>query len=174
MLQRIGLHKQIANRLLEPFLWHTVIVTATEWDNFWALRCNKDAQPEIRVAAEMMKKLYDESTPRKLDYGEWHLPLVTDEERVEWAGTHPHPLYAPQVCSGRCARVSYLTHDGRRDPEADFELATKLMKAGHMSPFEHAARPWVDGPRAFNGNFRGWQQFRKLLPNEAVFQPEVA
>ncbi len=177
-LQRIGLHKQIANRLLEPFLWHTVIVTATEWDNFFALRCNKDAQPEIRVIAEMMKKLYVESMPKKLDYGEWHLPLVTDEERDEWCTTTmtrwaKHPLYAPQVCSGRCARVSYLTHDGRRDPEADFELADKLQKAGHMSPFEHAARPWSIDPRSFNGNFRGWQQFRKLLPNEAVFRPEA-
>jgi hypothetical protein len=114
VLQSIGLHKQIANRLLEPFLWHTCIVTATEWSNFWALRCNKDAQPEIRVIAEMMKELYLGSQPRKLAHDEWHLPLVSDEERAEWAATKYH-LYAPQVSSGRCARVSYLTHDGRRE-----------------------------------------------------------
>jgi len=38
-LNNTGVTKQLCNRLLEPFMWHTVIVTATEWENFFALRC---------------------------------------------------------------------------------------------------------------------------------------
>lgn len=38
-LSKNGLTKQLVNRLLEPFMWHTVIITATEWENFFALRC---------------------------------------------------------------------------------------------------------------------------------------
>ena len=40
-----GLAKQVANRILEPFQWMHTVVTATEWDNFFALRCHPDAQP---------------------------------------------------------------------------------------------------------------------------------
>src|SRR5262245_49378630 len=73
---RRGLHKSVANRLLEPFLWHTVITTSTEWDNFWGLRCNPLAQPEMRAAAEAMKAAYDASKPEVVEYGNYHLPLV--------------------------------------------------------------------------------------------------
>lgn len=178
-LQEVDLHKQIANRLLEPFLWHTVIVTATEWANFFALRCHKDAQPEIRVIAEMMRKLYQENTPSPMSYGCWHLPLVDDADlEATRAGRMADPYYLAKVSSGRCARVSYLTHDGRRDPVEDVALADRLRASGHMSPFEHAATPIVDGEtrqpftadNRFIGNFRGWVQYRKMLPNEAVFQ----
>jgi thymidylate synthase ThyX len=34
-----GLTKQLCNRYLEPFMWHTVLITSTEWENFFALRC---------------------------------------------------------------------------------------------------------------------------------------
>jgi len=196
----IDLHKQIANRLLEPFLWHTVIVTATEWENFWGQRCNKDAQPEIRIAAEMMRAAYDRSTPKDVKEGEWHLPLLQENEFVlpegspEWNDPVPAechlmtPKYAAQVCVGRCARVSFLTHDGKRDPQADIDLCDRLLRSGHMSPFEHVARPmtvseciWKHGVRGKNvgdnldpaknfcGNFRGWVQFRKELPHEDNF-----
>lgn len=192
-LQAIGLHKQIANRLLEPFLWHTVIVTATEWENFFALRCHKDAQPEIRVIAEMMRGLYSEGKPRVVGYGEWHLPLVEGVDKEELIADVVDRTDQPreevndvlaQVSSGRCARVSYLTHDGKRDWRADVAFAERLRASGHMSPFEHAARPMsltekqaslkpvlaTGLPHAFFGNFRGWVQYRKLLPNEAVFR----
>jgi len=175
----INLHKQIANRLLEPFLWHTVIVTATEWENFFALRCHKDAQPEIRIIAEMMRGLYRSSEPRAVDYGEWHLPLVDDGERAQFYNWSDRTALQ-KCCVGRCARVSYLTHDGRRDPAEDVVLADRLRAAGHMSPFEHAARPMMrgefcdgDSSRMFDGNFRGWVQYRKILPNEAVYTPAV-
>lgn len=79
-----GVHKQLTNRLLEPFMWHTCIVTATEWSNFFHLRNHKDAHPDIQIIARMMQELYESSEPKKLDYGEWHLPLVTNEECIEW------------------------------------------------------------------------------------------
>lgn len=182
-LARLGVHKQLANRLLEPFLWHTVIVSATEWSNFFALRCHKDAQPEIREIAEMMRDLYVAHEPDKfVGYNEYHLPLVdcseireldpfngrTDisfGERVEvWKA----------ISVGRCARVSALTHDGKRDLIADVELCKRLHKSGHMSPFEHVARPMTqeeqqNSARGFCGNFNGWIQYRKELLNEDDF-----
>jgi thymidylate synthase ThyX len=180
----LGIHKQIANRLLEPWLYHTAIVTATEWDNFWGLRCNKDAQPEIRKAADLMRAAYDASPPSPVNYGDWHLPLVEPDEAFN---LQANGMSIEDVCRmsvGRCARVSYLTHDGVRDPKADVELCERLAKSGHMSPLEHVARPmtWEEayalhyasaGRRdpfsEFRGNFRGWVQMRKLLPYEANF-----
>lgn len=79
----VGLHKQIANRMLEPWLWHTVIVTATEWDNFYALRCHPDAQPEIHEIAMMMRKAAQESTPKLVKEGQYHLPLFHEDADAE-------------------------------------------------------------------------------------------
>src|SRR5215469_16907494 len=80
-LMELKVHKQELNRVLEPFLWHTVIVTATEWDNFFTLRCAPNAQPEIRAAALKMREAMEGSKPSPVPYGEWHLPLVLDDER---------------------------------------------------------------------------------------------
>lgn len=172
MLARLGAHKQLANRLLEPFLWHTVIVTSTEWANFFALRCSLDAQPEIREIAMLMRTLYEhnEGKSKRLIPGEWHLPLVTG---LDWADeTESHRLLSHEelarVSSARCARVSYLTHDGRRSIADDLALANRLQDSGHMSPFEHACR--AEDHDEFIGNIRGFTQLRKLMPDEAVFR----
>lgn len=160
-LNALGVHKQIASRLLEPFMWHTVIVSSTEWANFFALRCHKDAQPEIRVIAGMMRDAMQGSRPTLLNPGEWHMPLIRVEEVAEFS-----PQTLLKISAGRCARVSYLTHDGRRDPDADIRLADRLLAAGHMSPFEHQAHALsADDPaaRGFIGNLRGWVQYRKTL-----------
>ena len=129
----LGVHKEYANRLLEPFLWHTAIVTATEWQNFWNLRCHKNASEPIRRAAEMMWDAYDRSTPTLAPCGAWHLPYCIEDDR-EYA-----PDDLAKICTGRCARVSYLTHDGRRAPGEDVRLHDDLLGNGHMSPLEHAA-----------------------------------
>lgn len=166
-----GLHKQITNRLLEPWMWQTVICTATDWSNFYALRISEFAQPEIKVIAEMMKAAQDASTPNLLSYrkGEWHLPLVNDEDKAQFGGVELRKL-----STARCARVSYLTHDGVRDPEADFALHDTLVSSGHMSPCEHPARPFTDvvhrgHKTGYSGNFKGWEQYRKMLPNEGDY-----
>lgn len=162
----LNVHKQVANRLLEPFMWHTVIVSATEWDNFFNLRCHPDAQPEIRRVAELMRTARRESEPAQLGWGDWHLPLVRDEDRDEVSDVED----LAKVSAGRCARVSYLTHAGHRDLSADVELCERLLASGHMSPLEHPARPLseTDLKRSeWSGNFRGWRQFRKTIQDEA-------
>jgi hypothetical protein len=192
LAEDLDLHKQIANRLIEPWLFQTVIVTSSEWANFFNLRRDKAAQPEIRTAAELMYREREESIPVSLEYGQWHLPLVDgiDYPQLLEAGYTDNAIAG--ISAGRCARVSYLTHDGVRDPDADLELAGRLREAGHYSPFEHAARPMYDGelylfetpafktvagelvfdparpPTHFCGNLNGWVSLRKLLPNEAV------
>lgn len=158
--QWLNVHKQVANRLLEPFMWHTVIVTATEWDNFWNLRCHPDAQPEIRLVAESMRAAVGESEPAELGIDEWHLPLIRPEDREQVASIED----LVKVSAGRCARVSYLTHDGRRDLQADVDLHDRLLESGHMSPLEHPARPLADGE--WCGNFRGWCSYRKEIAGE--------
>ena len=187
-LLALGVHKQWANRLLEPFMWHTIIVTATEWSNYFNLRCHAAAHPAIRNTAEAMRGAMQASEPTRLDFGQWHLPLV--DERDDGLRT----ANKIKLAVARCARVSYLTHDGQRDPQADFDLHDRLLAGGHMSPFEHVARPMSDpcaldivkntgalsapnGPRidprdlpdptrTFSGNFRGWVQYRKTIAGE--------
>jgi thymidylate synthase ThyX len=162
----LNVHKQVANRLLEPFMWHTVIVTATEWDNFWNLRCHPDAQPEIRLIAERMRAARQASEPEQLGEGEWHLPLVRSEDREQV--TVVEDLI--KISAGRCARVSYLTHAGVRDLAADIELHDRLLESGHMSPLEHPARPLAADEleeSEWSGNFRGWFSYRKTIAEEA-------
>jgi thymidylate synthase ThyX len=161
----LNVHKQVANRLLEPFMWHTVIVTATEWDNFWNLRCHADAQPEIRLVAEEMRAAVEGSEPAELGWDEWHLPLLRPEDRDQVASIED----LIKVSAGRCARVSYLTHAGKRDLDADIELHDRLLESGHMSPLEHPARPLAETElkeSEWSGNFRGWRSYRKDIPGE--------
>ncbi len=151
----LGVHKSVVNRLLEPFMWTTVIASATSWDGFWDQRCSTLAQPELRVAATAMRAAYDASTPTALTRGAWHLPYLTDAEAADLGGE------ALKVSAARCARVSYLTHDGRRDPAADLTLYGRLVAADppHASPLEHVATP-ADDLRPPVGNLTGWDQLR--------------
>ncbi|MGB8151799.1 MAG: FAD-dependent thymidylate synthase, partial [Candidatus Cybelea sp.] len=165
----LDVHKQELNRLLEPFLWHTVIVSATEWENFFELRCAPNAQPEIRAAALLMLEAMNGSLPQTLEYGEWHTPLLQPDESVLDLETRR------RVSAARCARVSYLTHQGVREIERDLELYDRLRTDRHLSPFEHVATPAPD--RAFQANFRGWLQMRReieaAIANEANSAPHV-
>ncbi|HEY3674974.1 MAG TPA: FAD-dependent thymidylate synthase [Candidatus Tumulicola sp.] len=160
-LLELKVHKQQLNRMLEPFVWHTVIVTSTEWDNFFELRCAPQAQPEIRAAAVRMREALGESLPSPIGIGEWHLPLVQDDERSLNFET------LKKISAARCARVSYLTHDGIREIEKDLDLCARLRDDKHLSPFEHVATPSVDSD--FHANFRGWVQMRKEVETPAVF-----
>lgn len=158
-LQSVNLHKQISNRLLEPFMNITVICTGTDWNNFFALRCHPDAQPEIRrLAFHMLRNLYH-SVPKVLKVGEWHMPYLTDAE------AHLSLEDRKKVSVAKSARVSYLTQSGTRDYKKDLELYDRLFESGHFSPFEHVATP---NPNVigYSGNFKGWIQYRKTLPNE--------
>ena len=163
-MQELGLHKQVANRVLEPFQIMQTVVTATEWENFFYLRISEFAQPEIKALAVAMKEAMTESTPFQMPYGEYHLPYVTAEERDEYKARKDWRTLC-MVASARCARVSYLNHDGSNpDIAKDLDLATKLKDAYHASPFEHVARPLDlrDMP-GVNRNFKEWTQFRAEL-----------
>lgn len=152
-LNGAGLHKALANRVLEPYAWHTAILSGTDWDNFFHLRVNPDAQGEFRTAAEMMLRLYERGVPRRLSAQEWHLPLVSTEERIaaERAGEPIQRLV--QVSVARCARVSFLTHAGVRDLLKDLELYERLVAAGHLSPLEHVARPMTAAERRLTESY---------------------
>ena len=217
-------HKQIANRLLEPFMWHTVIVTATEFDNFFKLRTHPDAQAEIKTIADLMYEAYtafdldtspcfdnqdpdinsisgpnwETIRPQKLKDNEWHLPLVHKEDRkliedlwysasgdsFKWItnlvglGKNVFIEIPKMISVARCARVSYLTHDGKRDIVKDLELFERLKTSGHWSPFEHVATPYFKAEKIYifqpdmvnvdlqSGNFFGWKQYRKEFQDE--------
>jgi len=197
-LADIGVHKQHANRVIETYAWHTVIVTSTEWANWDALRVSRMAQPEMFKIAGMMREVRRASTPEPLDYSAWHLPLVVKPATAtHWAARDEvNDLTAVgfdpvKVCVGRCAAVSYERQDATT-PEKASAICDKLRADGHMSPFEHALRPmtrrelslfrqddlewngreWTPTPRwvrHFLGNVEGWVQFRKLLAGEAVY-----
>lgn len=155
-----NVHKQLVNRLLEPFMWVTVVVTATDWDNFFNLRTHPDAQPEFRNIARLMRSALQEATPERLQPDAWHMPYITPDDKK-----HHSLRELLQASAARCARVSYLTQTLERDIAFDIKLAKTLLANGHMSPFEHPA-VCQEIPRRI-GNFTGWTQYRKLIPREA-------
>jgi len=171
-------HKQHINRYLLGFSLQSKVITGTEWDNFFELRLAKDAQPEIQALARAMKRAMEQSEPRVLKPGEWHLPYVTERVDIETA----------IKCSvARCARVSYNNHDGTQaDISKDIALHDFLMESRHYSPLEHQATPmkpyehdktnthhfttWQHGVShmdhqcsLWSGTLRGWIQYRKLV-----------
>lgn len=169
------LHKSYLARPLETWMWQTIVVSTTDagFTNFLrqrATRYSKLAQAEIRATADAMDAAAAASTPTLLKAGEWHLPYLQDHERQ-------YPLYVQIPLSvARCARVSYLNHDGVRDLQADFKLFRTLVEAAppHASPLEHVACPagepiwelgvaepvdYVGGALPL-GNFDGWGQLR--------------
>jgi thymidylate synthase ThyX len=171
-----GYHKQVVNRLLEPFMHITVLVSATEWDNFLELRDHPDAEPHIQMLArEVRACLDDDSTVQDLEPGDWHLPFVTELEiqnlfTQDWL----------KLAVARCASTSYKTVDGfDMTIERAVELHDRLVAARpiHASPAEHVAM--ADGadrigyPNDFyyrwhtqnqHGNFVGFRQYRHTLP----------
>lgn len=170
LLTGLGIHKQVVNRLLEPFQWMRTIVTATEWDNFFELRDHPDAEPHFQLLAKEIRKERDSSQPvvrpnEVYDVRGWHLPYVSEQERQEQSF-----LTLVKVSAARCDRVSYLTHDGQNPSlEADLALYDRLVgsKPWHASPVEHpaVALARADIP---SGNFFGWGQFRKTLEATGV------
>jgi hypothetical protein len=160
MMSTLGAHKQIANRILEPFVWMTTILSTTDWANFFALRCDPAAQPEFQEIANRLCYAYTYHEPTLVPYGEWHLPLIKRRERQEFSLDDLRRL-----STARCARVSYLTHDGVRDPQADFDLHDRLAISGRWSPFEHVATPTYEATTRC-ANFQGWKQYRRCFMEE--------
>jgi hypothetical protein len=165
-LADLGIHKQLANRLLEPFQWMRTIITSTEWDNFLALRDHKDAEPHFQILAKCARDvLEDDSGWQVLHANEWHLPYVRPDEAASIS-----KLLACKISSARCARVSYLTHDGLQpSQDADFKLFEALAGGVpmHASPLEHQAVVQLEVP-GYTGNLTHFNQFRKLWEAQAA------
>ena len=161
-LMKLGLHKQVANRLLEPWQYITVVVTATDWDNFFALRCHPDAQPEIRELADTMRGALARSVPKALHAGEWHLPFVHLGDDPYW---DPSVDEAVRVSVARCARTSYNNFDGEPPTlSSDLLLYDKLMgnEPRHASPAEHQATPCSGR----HHNLTGWKSHRAFVEEQ--------
>lgn len=155
----VGLHKQHANRYLMPYQYITVILSSTEWENFFNLRVDSASQPEMQELARKIKQAYDTSRPKLLKPGMWHLPFVTQEELLSEKYTTTD---LKNLSTGRNARVSYLTHLGEYKPESDIKLAGRLQQQQHLSPFEHIATP-SSSKEPPKGNFTGWLQYREQV-----------
>jgi len=244
-LNSCNITKQLCNRLLEPFMWHTVLITATEFENFFALRCpqynlidngisysirskkdylkkvvelggtpdttdllvpdrlakNQDywlqinkGQAEIHMMAlaEAMWDCMNESTPKELKAGEWHIPFgdrfdIDETTKIIDQSKDSLEMIPIKIATARCARVSY-TLVGDEEKEANYEndikLHDRLAKSGHWSPFEHCAKAMSSkeydswhrgnskqtGGLGWCGNFRGFIQYRKLFENENIIK----
>ena len=167
MMERLGIHKQHVNRILEPFQFIKVIVTATEWDNFFVLRLAPDAQPEMRELASAIyneMKRYHNKDVGVLELDKEHivvsLPYITDEDIKEVGKEEYHLLM--KISAARCARVSYNNHDGSKpDIKKDLELYEHLYDSKHMSPLEHTCIRDEDYRK--NANLTGWKSLRYLI-----------
>lgn len=172
-----GLHKQLANRVLEPYVYTQTVISGTDWENFFALRVSKDAQDEFFELALAMLEAYIDSRFRILQPGEWHLPFGKQMDENWDTETKI------RVSAARCARLSYETHNGVLSVDEDLKLADGLLASGHMSPFQHQAQAVVPGSyHKYNqiepgalidrhgdvrwGQFRWWRMYRKTLKNE--------
>lgn len=172
-LSGLKVGKQWANRMIEWFGYINVIVTATDFDNFIGLReeLTEDmwpmAQDEIYFQADAIKLLLRNHEPTLLREGEWHLPMTRPGEFVDLPLEH-----RLRIDAARCAGISYETVMG--DPmtvETADRICNKLLTARrvHASPFEHQCSPDPDNKRPdLHGNFDGWIQHRKMIPNECI------
>lgn len=205
ILYWIGLHKQIGNRILEPWAHMNTLITSSRWNNFYALRIHPDAQPEIHELAQCIKEAIHHAPVQMLQRGMWHLPFASRAQ--DWNDaynrckvnriTRDEPRYEEKlahlklVSTARCARVSYLTHDGRETTfDEDRKLADRLIGSTplHASPAEHQCTPDRYDPKSeqmarhggwnltdaewehpeLHGNLPGWIQHRKQLHGEYV------
>lgn len=181
-LKELGLHKQIVNRVLEPFQMMKTLVTSTSFDNFFNLRCHKDAQPEIKALADTMYQVMQKSKPIQLKHGEWHTPYVehtrsatgemqyyteTDGNYIELS-----LVDAIKVSCSCSAQVSYRKNDTSIKKAKD--IYDKLINSNpvHASVFEHCATPInLDNWKSIqSGNFTNWLQYRQLIPNHVCHE----
>ena len=192
----LGVTKQLCNRILEPFMFHTVIVTSSEWQNFFGLRADAPAEIHIQKIAYMMLDEYNKSEPKLLQPGEWHIPfgdkinlvLLAKEIAFEHVGEKALEKAKIKVASARCARVSYTVVGEEDKPDnyaADLKLHDRLAESGHWSALEHCAKAMTQDEYEHNavltnltnkfvptehfgwcGNFKGFVQYRKTFENE--------
>lgn len=191
VMNGLGVHKQVVNRLLEPFQHMKVVLTSTEWANWDWLRDHPDADPTIHALAREVKRVREDSIPEPLYYEEWHLPYVN----IGWSEVDGSQIYydenlnavtleqARMISASCCAQTSYRKQDGSLEKAEDIFKKLVESQPCHASPVEHQAKPihedWERGVthedwrgQQWSGNFRGWVQFRQLIPNNAKHDTE--
>lgn len=192
-LSDLGIHKQLANRLIENFSYQKIVMSGTEWDNFFWLRLHKDAQPEIRELARVMLEAYNESIPEVLDIGEWHVPYVTrirgSDGILRYYDINSDELIiedAIQISASCCAQTSYRKSDETLDKATIVFDRLNLSREEddvrkHSSPVEHIGTPIdytnnsLESPithmdsngQAWSANFKDFIQYRHMIPNES-------
>jgi len=169
----LNIHKQNPNRLLEPFSWIDTLITATQWQNFLWLRQHHAAEPHLQDLANLVADAMQYCTVQHLEFGEWHLPYISEEEKRLY-----HTDVLKKLSAARCARISYKPFNGESSVVAELDRYNLLVtdERVHASPLEHQASPDRYDPDypntqqwealAFHGNLTGWIQARKLVPNE--------
>ncbi|UAV84599.1 hypothetical protein PHB09_104 [Pseudomonas phage PHB09] len=195
-MEKLGLHKQVTNRILEPFQTMKTVMTATCMDNFFWLRNHEDAQPEIRELARLMWEALQASEPVPLKPGMWHVPYFGDGY---WFDCPEDEFYmgpladALAISSSCCAQVSYRKLDDTLEKAQMVYKRLVESEPVHASPFEHSATPiqgsvrnilnsldpatWEDGithrdrsGKLWSGNFVGWVQYRQLIPGNVCHE----
>lgn len=155
-LQGPQLHKQVFNRLLEPYTSISQVISGTEWKNFFNLRISEFAEPNMRDLAVAIQEAMNKSNPIELSYGEYHLPYISDEDRSNYSIDD-----LKLISTARCARVSYAPFNNEKaNPSKDLALAKSLLTNHHMSAFEHIATP-VGKHKYIDNPFIGWNQYRQ-------------
>lgn len=156
-----GVTKQICNRLLEPFMYHTALITATEYENFTALRAEGMAEIHLQDVAFKFLEALNASTPKQLQPGEWHIPFgdqmpdsdmndllkgIMDIRKDGFWGDKEIQELKVKIATVRCARISYKVPgvDQKIDYAADLALHDRLASSGHWSAFEHCAKAMDD------------------------------
>ena len=194
-LQSLGLHKQISNRILEPWFNIRVILSGTDFGNFFALRAHPDAQPEFQQLAFQMLECYNASSPKQLNAGDWHIPFgdkmdmeklfMLDEFDIAHAqfdsskedgGFEYQRLLNElkiKIAVARCARISYFNYEGKDDYQKDIATCNKLFGSvpRHLSPAEHVAMATDSSDRI--GNYTGWKQYRKFFDDENLTDSRI-
>ncbi len=162
-LDKLGVHKQIVNRLIEPWMWCQQVLSTTDLNNFFKLRLHAAAEPHMAELAYKMAAAVEvaKEWPDSLQPGETHMPFISWEDRAEL-----NLETLKKVSAARCARVSYLLPEtGKRsDLARDLELHDRLASSGHYSPFEHVAT--AISASSYVANFRGFRQYRRELEGE--------
>jgi hypothetical protein len=180
LMEKAGIHKQVTNRIIEPFMHMRVVVTSTDWESFLWLRDHKAAQPEIQLLAKKIRNVLSYNNPRKLKEGDVHLPYVTKKELRKYVSLDS--LLA--LSSARCAAVSYNTYSDNIDLNKAKQIKAKLMASKddpedrfHASPFEHQLFAVSDPEhpgwthidrhgRYYSGNVCGFVQYRHILEQD--------
>ena len=166
-LLEIGAHKQVINRILESWIWQHKVITGTEWENFFNLRCHPAADPAMQTLANCIKEAIETAEPVDRSDGSWHLPFILPNERKVYLDNDNR-----MVSAARVARISYSNHGTEKiDRYCDLVLADSLKSQRHLTPFEAQARKlkaedrscyYRDGAH-WSANFRGWLQYRKEI-----------